>query len=122
MCYYLFNMKNNEELVERALKEGHEIADELSKVRSESDLDKLSDRIEKFYEFVDENFGVVDEFDENSEKYSELSFYLLMAIEAKERSFPYYHPEIEDYGNSGVRDFEYYLDSREWLIENADKK
>jgi len=108
-------MKSNEELVKKALREGHEIADEISKAKSDLDLDKLSDKIEEFYDFVNENFGSVDEFDENSEKYSDLSFYLSMAIETKSRHLAYPHDEIEDYGNEGVHDFEYYLDSKEWL-------
>ncbi len=108
-------MKTNEEPIERAIKEGHEIAHKIQSAKTISEIDRLSDEVEKYCDFVNENFGIVDEFAEDkNEKYSDLAFYLYMAIEEKGLHLDYYnlHPNET---NNGVSDFLNYLESKTWL-------
>ena len=107
------------EIIEKVINDGHLIANKIRNASSISDINDLSDEIEKYYSFVNENVGEVDELSENEELYSQLSFYLSMAIETKERHLAYPHEEIKDYGNEDVDTFEEYLDSKEWLKNSA---
>lgn len=110
-------METTQKLVEKALEEGRKIANELQSTKTISEIDQLSDKVEKYCNFVDENFGNIDDFAENkNEKYSDLTFYLHMAIEEKKDHIKYYvlHP---DETSNGILDFLDYLESKTWLQE-----
>ncbi|MBQ1298806.1 hypothetical protein IIY24_03170 [Candidatus Saccharibacteria bacterium] len=108
-------MENSDNLVDRAVNEGHNIADKIKRATSVSDLGRLNNEIQGYMDFVDENFGSKDEFSENGEKYSELSFYLTMAIEEKERHLEYNYENPGEIGNDGVDSFLNFLDSKQWI-------
>ena len=114
MIQYIQDEKN-EKLIEKALKEGRELADKIQSAKTILEIDALSDEIEKYGDFADKSFGIIDEFTKNEDdKYSDLTFYLYMAIEEKKLHLDYYnlHPnEI----CSGILDFINYLESKTWV-------
>lgn len=114
-------MNLDEKLVEKVIKEGHAIADKIRNAKTLDEVEKLSSEIEEYSDFVNENFGVLDDFGEDGEKYCELAFYIHMAAKEKTRQLEYYPNETEA-GNEDVSDFEYYLDSKAWTrsIKNAE--
>lgn len=101
--------KNNS-LIEKAIKDGHLIAEKIKNANSVVEIDDLTDEIEEYCDFIDENFGVVNDFDE---KKCELSTTLFMATEEKARQLEYY-PEKKALGNDDIIDFENMLDSKYW--------
>ncbi len=107
-------MSTDEKLVEKAIKNGHAIADKIRNAKTIDEVEKLSSEIEEYSDFVNENFGIPDDFGEYSEKYCELDFYIHMAAETKNDHL-YYYAGNPNMGNEGVDDFESYLESKEWL-------
>lgn len=107
-------MNVDEKLVEKVIKDGHAVADKIRNAKTLSEIDALSDEIEQYSDFVNENFGILDDFDETGEKYCELTFYIHMAAETKNDHLHYYTGNT-NMGNEGVDDFDSYLESKEWL-------
>lgn len=105
---------NSQDIIEKIIEKGHLIASKIRGASSTSDVDVLSKEIEQYYDYVDNNVGKIDEFAENEERYSKLSFYLKIAVETKERHLRYPHKDTKNYGNEDVDVFEEYLDSKEW--------
>ena len=105
-------MKKEE--IERAILEGHIIAKKIREASSISDTDNLSEEVDNYCDFVDNNFGQIDDFSENDELFCDLSFYLRMALETKERHLSENISSVPDYGNEGVDTFERFLDSKQW--------
>ncbi|MDO5451869.1 MAG: hypothetical protein Q4F56_02160, partial [Candidatus Saccharibacteria bacterium] len=111
--------KMNEERIKKAIAEGHLIAEKIKNANNFRELDSLSDEIDRYCDFVNNNFSQVDDFSESGETYCELSFYLKIATETKERHLNYPHDSTENYGNEDVDVFENYLDSKKWLENGA---
>lgn len=103
--------KMKEDLIEEAIKNGHEIADKIRSASTVEEVDALDDEIEKYSDFVDENFGVYDDI---GEKNCELSMMLFMAAEEKARYLEYHQDKPQKIGDESVKDFEEMLDSQEW--------
>ena len=61
-------METTQKLVEKALEEGRKIANELQSTKTISEIDQLSDKVEKYCNFVDENFGNIDDFAEKGKE------------------------------------------------------
>ena len=101
----------NDALVEKAMKDGYSIAEKIKNANSVAEIDNLTDEIEEYCDFVDENFGVFNDFDE---KKCDLSAMLFMAAEEKARQLEYY-PDKKVLGNDDAVDFENMLDSRYWV-------
>ena len=104
------------ERADEIIKNGHLIANKIKNASSVSDIDALSEEIERYSDFVNENFGVVDDF---GEKICELYFMLHMAAEEKARQIEYY-PDKAEAGNEDVLDFEEMLDSKDWIKNSAE--
>ena len=63
-------------LVNKALRDGHTIAKKLNRATSSEEIDHLEKEINDYGDFVDAEFGVIDEDDPFQEKNCELSFLL----------------------------------------------
>lgn len=111
---------NKQEIVEKTIEDGHLLATKIREANSIEEIKKLKEEIEQFSDFANNNFGETDDFAEDDEPYSDLSFYLTMAIETKERHLDYSHENAINYGNEGVDTFEEYLDSKNWTIKGAE--
>lgn len=110
----------NTKLIQKAIDDGHEIANKITCAKTIAGIKALSPEIERYADFVNEKFGVIDERFAGKKRYCELTFYLHVAIEEKEDHLEYYnlHP---DKTSAGVMDFLNYLESREWTnIKNAE--
>ena len=104
------------EKVKEVVENGHSIAEKIKNASSVSDIDALSEEIEKYCDFVNENFGIIDDF---GEKTCELSFMLYMAAEEKARQIEYY-PDKNEAGNEDILDFEKMLESKNWIKNSAE--
>lgn len=106
-----------QKLIEKAINNGHLIADKLRQAKTVSDIDDLSKEIDEYSEFVDEYFGTVDEY---GEKNCELSALIYMAAEEKARQIEY-HPDKKQAGETDIEYFEQSLKSKGWIktIKNA---
>lgn len=107
---------NAAEKVRKAIEEGHLIANKIKNASNISTIDTLSGEIEKYCDFMNKNFGVIDDF---NEKTCALSFMLHMAAEEKARQLEYY-PDKTEAGNEDVSDFENMLDSKIWIKNSAE--
>lgn len=103
----------DDRMVDRVLKEGFLIAKKIQETDDISSSGPLLIEIEKYCDFVNENFGVVDDFSENK-KYCDIDFYIHMAIKEKEEHLEYYKKR-RDITSNGILDFLDYLNSKEWL-------
>ena len=74
--------KNNS-LIEKAIKDGHLIAEKIKNANSVVEIDDLTDEIEEYCDFIDENFGVVNDFDE---KDCSLTISLYVALDWRKKS------------------------------------
>ena len=118
MCQNIFMI--DDRMVDRVLKEGFLIAKKIQETDDISSSGPLLIEIEKYCDFVNENFGVVDDFSENK-KYCDIDFYIHMAIKEKEEHLEYYKKH-GDITSNGILDFLDYLNSKEWLkTKNADQ-
>ncbi len=102
----------NPELIERAIEDGHAIAAKLKKADTVAETNALNEEIESYADFVDNYFGVLNDFDE---KTCELSKMLYMAVDEKIRYLEYYHDTPTKNGNEDLTLFEDYLDSKTWI-------
>ena len=102
-------------LIKKALDVGHSIAKKLGTVDNMADLEKLSNEIDSYADFVDDAFGVPDEF--FGEKSCELSLYVYIALNWKREDL---HPEnvnnpsTKRLAKRFLDDFVEYLDSSDW--------
>ena len=105
-------MKSN--AVELAIKQGENLANKINLAKTTAQLDILYKEVENYTNFINNEFGIIDDFSEKNEKYCELSFYAYMAVNEKSDNLEYYiiHPEEMA---SGVEDFLDYLKSMKWL-------
>ena len=106
---------NREEKIKKAIRDSRNIADKIFKANTMMALQSLIPEIETYSDFVNQEFGDLDEFSEDPlEKYSELTFYYYMALEEKTDHLKYYAEHPEEI-SQGVSDFLNYLDSRKWI-------
>ena len=72
------------DLVEKAISEGHAIAEKIRKAGTVGEVDGLTDEIERYSDFIDEKFGEPSELDGEME--SSLSMSLYVALDWKRTS------------------------------------
>ncbi len=101
-------------LAEIAIRDGLKLADEIKSATTESQLDELENKVEKYTIFLDDNFSYSNDSLPEDDRFCELSFYIYMALNEKRDHLEYYnaHPEIT---SDGVLDFLDFLDSKNWL-------
>lgn len=105
----------DKKVINSIIDSGHEIAMKLQEAKTLSDIDALKNDVDSYSDYVNNQVGFVDEFaDDGDEKYSDISFYLMMAVKEKEEHIDYYNKHPEEISD-GILDFEEYLDSKEWL-------
>jgi hypothetical protein len=104
----------NSNAIELAVKQGESLANKINLAKTTTQLDTLYKEVENYTNFINNEFGIIDDFSEKNEKYCELSFYAHMAVNEKSDNLEYYivHPEEMA---SGVEDFLDYLKSMKWL-------
>ena len=104
----------NNDVIESAIKQGKNLANKINLAKTTAQLDTLYKEVENYTNFINNEFGIIDDFSEKNEKYCELSFYAYMAVNEKSDNLEYYivHPEEMA---SGVEDFLDYLKSMKWL-------
>ena len=105
-------MKSN--AVESAIKQGENLANKINLAKTTAQLDILYKEVENYTNFINNEFGIIDDFSEKNEKYCELSFYAYMAVSEKSDNLEYYNAYPEETA-SGVEDFLDYLKSMKWL-------
>ena len=105
-------MKSN--AVDLAIKQGKNLANKINLAKTTIQLDILYKEVENYTNFINNEFGIIDDFSEKNEKYCELSFYAYMAVNEKSDNLEYYnaHPELT---SDGVLDFLDYLESMKWI-------
>ena len=104
----------NSNAIELVVKQGESLANKINLAKTTTQLDTLYKEVENYTNFINNEFGIIDDFSEKNEKYCELSFYAHMAVNEKSDNLEYYivHPEEMA---SGVEDFLDYLKSMKWL-------
>ena len=100
-------------LAEIVIRDGKKLADEIKSATTESQLDELENKVEKYTIFLDDNFSYSNDSLPEDDRFCELSFYIYMALNEKRDHLEYYnaHPEIT---SDGVLDFLNYLNSMKW--------
>ena len=108
----MFNQMDSK-LIKIAIRDGIKLADEIKSATTESHLDELENKVEKYTIFLDDNFSNSDDSLPEDDRFCELSFYIYMALNEKRDHLEYYnaHPEVI---SDGVQDFLEYLKSMEW--------
>lgn len=86
------NYLERAKLINKVIEDGHEIIDKMRPISSLSELEKLEPIIEKYADFVDENFG--EPLDFNDEKDCSLTTSLYVALDWKRKSL---YPENLDF-------------------------
>ena len=104
----------NSSVVESAIKQGKNLANKINLAKTTAQLDILYKEVEKYTNFIDNEFGIIDDFSEKNERCCELSFYAYMAANEKNDNLEYYNAHPEEMA-SGVEDFLDYLESMKWL-------
>ena len=104
----------NNDVIESAIKQGKNLANKINLAKTTAQLDILYKEVEKYTNFINSEFGIIDDFSEKNEKYCELSFYAYMAVNEKSDNLEYYNAYPEEIA-SGVEDFLDYLKSMKWL-------
>lgn len=104
----------NTALAEIAIRDDMKLADEIKSATTESQLDELENKVEKYTTFLDDNFSYSNDSLPEDDRFCELSFYIYMALNEKRDHLEYYnaHPEVI---SDGVLDFLDFLDSKKWL-------
>ena len=74
-------MSIDEELIEKAIKDGHKIADKIRDAKTLDGIKELSSEVEEYSDFVNENFGILDDYDERD---CEISAFLHVAYDWKQ--------------------------------------
>ena len=85
----------NSNAIELAVKQGESLANKINLAKTTTQLDTLYKEVENYTNFINNEFGIIDDFSEKNEKYCELSFYAYMAVNEKGDNLEYYnaHPE-----------------------------
>ena len=101
-------------LAEIAIRDGMKLAEKIKSATTESQLDELENKVEKYTIFLDDNFSYSNDSLPEDDRFCELSFYIYMALNEKRDHLEYYnaHPEVI---SDGVLDFLDFLDSKKWL-------
>lgn len=104
----------NPKLIEKAIRDGKKLANEIQLAVSEPQLDELENKIEEYSNFLDDNFSYSNDSLPEDNRFCELSFYIYMALNEKRDHLEYYnaHPAVT---SDGVLDFLDFLDSKKWL-------
>lgn len=110
----VFNKMNTEEKIKKVINDGYIIADKITRAKSDEELNALSDEIDAYTNFVNTEFGKIDDFSNTAERYNDLVFYCRMAVKEKSDHIEYYTKRPNE-TSSGILDFLEFLDSREWL-------
>ena len=105
----------NYKLVEKVYNDGLTIASLIRNAANEKEADSLSGKVEDYCNFLDDNFGTIDEDAIVEEESCYLSFELYMAYDEKCTHIPYIKNSY--YGNDGVDSFVEQLYSDIWLYE-----
>ena len=71
-------------LAEIAIRDGIKLADEIKSATTESQLDELENKVEKYTIFLDDNFSYSNDSLPEDDRFCELSFYIYMALNEKE--------------------------------------
>ncbi len=79
-------------LINKVIEDGHEIIDKMRPISKLSELEKLKPIIDKYADFVDENFGEPSDFSDG--KWCSLMTSLYVALDWKRKSL---YPENLDY-------------------------
>ena len=79
-------------LINKVIEDGHEIIDRMRLISKSSELEELKPIIDKYADFVDENFGEPSDLDD--EKECSLTTSLYVALDWKRKSL---YPENLDY-------------------------
>ena len=112
-----------EEKIEKIIKDGHLIANKIKAAQTVSEIDDLDGEIKEFSSFVDENFGIIDDFD--NRKDCELSTFLYIALDWKKRAL---QPEnrnntaTDQLAERYMSDYIELLDSRKWVVGSYGEK
>ena len=104
----------NNDVIESTIKQGKNLANKINLAKTTAQLDTLYKEVENYTNFINNEFGIIDDFSEKNEKYCELSFYAYMAVNEKSDNLEYYNAHPEEMA-SGVEDFLDYLESMKWL-------
>ena len=104
----------NSNAIELAVKQGESVANKINLAKTTTQLDTLYKEVENYTNFINNEFGIIDDFSEKNEKYCELSFYAYMTVNEKSDNLEYYNAHPEEMA-SGVEDFLDYLESMKWL-------
>ena len=103
-------------LINKVIEDGHEIIDRMRLISKSSELEELKPIIDKYADFVDENFGEPSDLDD--EKECSLTTSLYVALDWKRKSL---HPENLDYEPTQVLAKEFMdgfikeLDGESWV-------
>lgn len=103
-------------LINKVIEDGHEIIDRMRLISKSSELEELKPIIDKYADFVDENFGEPSDLDD--EKECSLTTSLYVALDWKRKSL---YPENLDYEPTQVLAKEFMdgfikeLDGESWV-------
>lgn len=103
-------------LINKVIEDGHEIIDRMRLISKSSELEELKPIIDKYADFVDENFGEPSDLDD--EKECSLTTSLYVALDWKRKSL---YPENLDYEPTQVLAKEFMdgfineLDGESWM-------
>lgn len=103
-------------LINKVIEDGHEIIDRMCLISKSSELEELKPIIDKYADFVDENFGEPSDLDD--EKECSLTTSLYVALDWKRKSL---YPENLDYDPTQVLAKEFMdgfikeLDGESWV-------
>lgn len=86
------NYLERAKLINKVIEDGHEIIDKMRPISNLSELEKLKPIIDKYADFVDENFG--EPLDFSDEKDCSLTTSLYVALDWKRKSL---YPENLDF-------------------------
>lgn len=97
---------------DKIIADGHAIADRLANA-SLSDLEKLEKDIDQYADYVDEQFGIVNEF---GDKDCELSTFLYVALDWHKKG--QVDPSAQTLAKDYLEDYVNFLDSKKWVTES----
>ncbi len=110
------NYLERAKLINKVIEDGHEIIDRMRLISKSSELEELKPIIDKYADFVDENFGEPSDLDD--EKECSLTTSLYVALDWKRKSL---YPENLDYEPTQVLAKEFMdgfikeLDGESWV-------
>ena len=59
----------NNDVIESAIKQGENLANKINLAKTTVQLDILYKEVEKYTNFINNEFGIIDDFSEKNEKY-----------------------------------------------------